>query len=206
MRHMVMLVLAGSTTALAGDNLLQNPGFEDGLNGWLTFGNVFPETANPPQFVPLEGDGLGVMFGNFNGGFNVSGMFQEFDATPGSMWELDVFSRHYSGDALFGDGPPDSNWVVQKIAFKDANDVEIGAVESTILTGQSPTDLWIDNAAILGTAPDGTVQAEALFLFLQPAFDGGAVHLDNASFTLIPAPGAAIVLGLAGAWSARRRR
>jgi len=206
MRHVMALMLTGSTAAMATDNLLQNPGFEDGLDGWMTFGNVFSETANPPQFVPFEGDGLGVMFGNFTGGFNVSGMFQEFDAAPGSIWELDVYSRHYSGDALFGDGPPESNWVVQKIAFKDGADVEIGAAESIILTGQSPTDLWIDNSPIVGTAPEGTVQVEALFLFLQPLFDGGAVHLDNASFTLIPAPGATAMLTLAGAWCMRRRR
>lgn len=205
MRHATLILLAGST-ALAGDNLLQNPGFEDGLNGWSTFGNAFSETAAPPQFVPFEGDGLGVMFGNFTGDFNVSGMFQAFDAAPGSMWALDVYSRHYSGDALFGDGPPDSNWAVQKIAFKNADGAEIGAVESIILSGASPTDVWIDNDPIMGTAPDGTTAVEAFLLFLQPFNDGGAAHFDNASFTLVPAPGAAAALVLAGACAARRRR
>ena len=207
MRHAIPVgLLLCASPALAGDNLLANPGFESGLDGWLTFGNVFAETANPPQFEPYEGEGLGVMFGNFTGEFNVSGMFQEFDASPGSEWMLDVYSRHYSGDALIGDGPPDSNWVVQKIVFKDAADVEIGATEMIILDGTSPTDVWIDNDPLTGVAPEGTVQVEAFFLYLQPLFDGGAVHLDNASFTLVPSPGPIALLSIGGVVLLRRRR
>lgn len=186
-----------------GVNLLENPGFEDGLDGWQTFGNVFAESSNPPMFEPFEGDGLVSTFGNFSGGFNVSGLFQEFAAAPGSEWTLDVYSRHFSGDSLIGNGPDASNWVVQKLAFKNAADEEIGAAESIILTGASPTDTWIDNDAIVGIAPDGTVQVEALFLYLQPAFDGGAAHLDNAVLT--PEPTIAAFLSL-GALVALRRR
>jgi hypothetical protein len=190
---------------VASANLLTNPGFEDGLNGWITFGNVYPETSNPPQFVPHSGDGLASMFGNWTGGFNVSGLFQEFPAAPGSDWTLDVYSRHWSGDALTADGT-DDNWVVQKIVFKDLNDVELpGAVESTIMDGTFPTDVWIDNAPISATAPEGTVQVEAFVLYLQPLYDGGAVHLDDAVFT--PEPTSLAILALGGlALLGRRRR
>jgi len=206
MRHTIAIGLLCASPALAGDNLLATPGSESGLDGWITFGNVFAEVANPPQFVPFEGEGLASMFGNFTGEFNVSGLFQEFDAVPGSEWMLDVYSRHFSGDAMIGDGPPNSNWVVQKIVFKDAADVEIGAVESVILDGTFPTDVWIDNDPIAGIAPDGTVQVEAFFLYLQPLFDGGAVHLDNASLVLIPAPGPVALLAVGGLALLRRRR
>jgi hypothetical protein len=204
MRNALILAAIGAAGTAANANLLVNPGFEDGLNGWLWFGNVFHETTNPPQFEPYEGDGVVSMFGNFTGGFNVTGIYQEFDAAPGTEWTLDVFSRHFSGDPLIGNGAPDANWVVQKIAFKDAADAEIGSVESTIMDGTFATDTWFDNAAITGVAPAGTVQVEAFVLYLQPLFDGGAVHIDNAYF--IPTPGALATFAFAGLVATRRRR
>ena len=204
MRRIAIVGVLAACGAAQGQNLLTNPGFESGLDGWITFGNVFAETANPPQFVPFEGDGLASMFGNFSGSFNVSGMFQEFAAAPGSEWTMDGYSRHFSGDPMIGPGAPDANWVVMKLAFKDIADVEIGAVEATILDGTSPMDVWIDNDPIVGIAPAGTVQVEAFFLYLQPGFDGGAAHIDNAY--LIPAPSCAALLGLGLLGVGRRRR
>lgn len=197
--------LACLTTLAGAQNLLQNPSFEDDLNGWIAFGNVFVESANPPQFDPFDGDKLVSMFGNFSGGFNVSGLFQEFPAGEGDQFELSVHSRHFSGDAMVGDGAPDSNWAVAKIAFFDGGGTEIGAAEVTILDGTFPTDVWHFNS-VQGTAPAGTASVQALLLYLQPAFDGGAAHVDAASFTVVPAPGAGALLAIGGLLAMRRRR
>ncbi len=179
-----------------GQNLLVNPGFENPPlsmgtppSGWLAFGNAYAEGANPPQFVPHTGQGLCSMFGNWTGGFNVSGIFQEFPSAPGEMWQLSSWARHWSGDALIGGGAPNSNWVVQKIAFFDASNTEIGGVESTILDGTFPVDVWHYGAPIVGTAPPGTVKVQALILYLQPMFDGGAAHIDDVDFrNVTPVP------------------
>ena len=193
---------------VASATLLVNPDFDagpvgPGIQGWTTFGNVFTEAV-----TPLSGTQTGKMFGNFSGGFNVSGMFQSFPASPGSSWQLSFASRHNTGDLIPGDGPngpiPDDNWVVQKIVFKDAGNVEIGAVESIILDGSFAPDVWHMNAPITGVAPAGTVSVEAFALYLQPLFDGGAAFLDNAVFT--PEPATLAVLGLGGLVVARRRR
>ncbi len=185
-------------------NLFVNPGFESGLSGWIAFGNAFAEAANPPQFVPYEGNGLVSMFGNFSGGFNVTGIFQEFPAAPGEVFSMSSRSRHFSGDPMVGGGAAGgANWVVQKLAFKDAADVEIGSVESTILDGTFATDVWHDNAAIAGAGPAGTVQVEAFILYLQPQFDGGAAHVDN--LVLIPEP-ASLGLMVLGALALLKRR
>lgn len=176
-----LTILLVSGPAHSATNLLANPGFESGLTGWTAFGNAFAESSNPPQFVPYEGSGLVSMFGNFSGGFNVSGIFQEFAATPGSSWRLWSKSRHYSGDPMIG-VMGSGNWVVQKIAFFDAGNIEIGGVESTVLDGTFSTDAWHDNTAVVGTAPANTVKVQALILYLQPAFDGGAAHIDNVAF------------------------
>ena len=174
-------LLAPSSTA---QNLLANPSFESGLTGWIPFGNVFPQTASPPQFEPHSGNGLVSMFGNFSGDFNVSGIFQEFPALPGDDFFMDAYSRHWSGDALTGTGAADFNWVVMKIAFFDGFGSEItsAASEATILDGTFATDQWFDHAPIAATAPAGVATVQALILFLQPAFDGGAAHIDDVFF------------------------
>jgi hypothetical protein len=201
------LVAAGALalTGAAQADVLTNPGFETGLSGWVAFGNVFGETANPPAIVPNSGSGVCKMFGGFSGGFNVGGLFQQFPATAGSEWELDVFSRHFSGDPLVGAGPAASNWVVMKIVFRDAADAEIGAAERIILDGTFATDVWHDNTPVTAVAPLNTVSVQAFFLFLQPAFDGGAALLDDARFSQIPSPAAALPLALLGAGLRRRR-
>jgi hypothetical protein len=176
----VALLMMGSVAG--AQNLLANPGFETGLTGWFGFGNQYGETANPPQFVPLTGSGLASMFGNWTGGFNVSGIFQEFPTAAGETWEMSSNARHWSGDAIPGVGAPDNNWVVQKMAWFDASNAEIGGVESTILNGTYATDTWFASGTISGTAPAGTVKVQALILYLQPSFDGGAAHIDDVYF------------------------
>jgi hypothetical protein len=176
---LVGLLLAATATTASAQNVLVNPSFENGLNGWITFGNVYSETNNGWQFVPYEGDKLVSMFGNWSGGFNVSGMFQEFPTTEGVTWQMSAKSRHWVNDAMVGQAGT-GNWVVQKIVFKDAADAELpGAVESTILDGTHPTDTWFDNAPITAVAPPGAVQIEAFILYLQPMWDGGAAQIDN---------------------------
>ncbi len=183
-------VLAGALLAPASfaQNLLTNPGFESGLAGWSTFGNAFAEPANPPSVDPRTGSQLVKMFGNFSGGFDVSGIYQAFPAAPGDEFTIDAWSRHWSGDALAGGGAPADNWVVMKIAFFGGGGTEIGGSEGTILDGTSPTDTWIDNAEVTGIAPAGTVSVQCLILYLQPGNAGGAALIDDVSFTATSQP------------------
>ena len=180
----VLCITALSTPAFA--NLLANPGFESGLTGWTAFGNAYAETnsVGDDRFIACEGTGLVSMFGNFSGGFNVSGIFQEFATNPGEEWTFSIKSRHWSGDGMIGAGAPNDNWVVQKLAFFDAGNNEIHGVESTILDGTIAVDVWHNNAAIVGVAPVGAVKVQALVLYLQPAFDGGAANVDAAVLTM----------------------
>ena len=179
------LVLASLAPQLAAQNLLANPSFESSLAGWGVFGNSYYEPTNLPAIDPRTGTGLLKMFGNFSGGFNVSGVFQSFPAGPGQQYTLDCFSRHFSGDSMVGLGAPSDNWAVMKIAFFNGG-TEIGSAEQIILDGTRPTDTWIDNAAVTGTAPAGTTSVQALILYLQPAFAGGAAQFDDVSFTKVP--------------------
>ena len=194
------LLTAALVPAVSAQNLLTNPGFENGLNGWGAFGNALSATNSPPNVVPRTGNGIATIFGNFSGGFDVSGVFQSFPALPGQTFTIDCWSRHFSGDALTGNGPPNFNWAVMKIAFFDAGGTEIAGAEGIVLDGTSPTDTWIDNQPVSGTAPAGTASVQALLLFLQPANDGGAAQFDDVVFTgpgggpAYPGPGDDLVL------------
>lgn len=194
-----LCALAGAASA----NVLVNPGFEDGLNGWSPFGNVFAETV-----TPRTGAGDAKMFGNFSGGFNVSGLFQTFSATPGQTWEFSGYVRHNTGDALTGigaDNPAADNWVVLKFEFRDAANNVTGSTEQNVLDGRTPTDTWFGHSISL-TAPANTQSIWAFFLYLQPQFAGGAVLMDDADLHVVPAPSALGVLAGAGLLAARRRR
>ena len=179
----VVMVLMMTAATASAQNLLVNPSFETGPtggypSGWLAFGNVFVEKASAPQFVPYDGQRLVSMFGNWSGPYNVSGMYQEFATTAGDTWALCAKSRHWSGDPMIGNAST-GNFVVQKLVFKDAADVEIGAAESIILDGTYAADTWFATPAIMGTTPYGAVQVEAMILYVQAGGDGGAAHIDD---------------------------
>lgn len=166
-------------------NMLVNPSFDDAggsFNGWFTFGNAF---LNAPDEVSLSAPAAGKMFGNFWGVFNVTGILQAFPAASGQTYTFTGYSHVRSADPMVGVGPPDDNWAVMKIAFFDApvGGNEIGGAEVTIATGQTVQDQWHFNT-VTGTAPCGTQRVEALFLYLQPLWAGGAVFVDDATFAL----------------------
>jgi hypothetical protein len=175
-------------SAAAAQNMLANPGFETGdFTDWLTFGNAYVEDEipeEPGRFLPYEGLYVCSMYGNFSGGFNVSGIFQEFPTCPGDEWSFAVKSRHSGYDPMTADGV-DDNWVVQKIAWFDEFG-EIGGVESRILDGTFPIDTWFDNDLIVGVAPEGAVKMQALVLYLQPLWDGGSAQIDACELYFVP--------------------
>lgn len=186
----VVMVLLATVTTASAQNLLANPGFETGPTGgvpasWTGFGNVFAERNSAPQFVAYEGSRLVSMYGNWSGPYNASGIYQEFASVEGDQWQLSVKSRHWGDDPLTGNAGAGGNFMVQKIVFKDAADVEIGAAETIILDGTYATDTWFDNVPTVGIAPAGTVQVEAMILYLQALDAGGAGQVDAAELLFL---------------------
>ena len=174
-----------------GATPLANTSFEDNggsLNGWEVYSagfNVLADTAKPvPLIEPRTGNTLCKMFGRFSGVLNNSGIFQRLPAEAGQVWQLDVYSRHNLGDAISGT----SNYMVMKIEFWDPNDHMLLVQEATILDPNSPTNVWIDNTPLQVTAPAGTSEVRPVFEFVQPSNQGGAGHLDDASFKLVGGP------------------
>jgi hypothetical protein len=177
-----LLSLALLASAASAQNMLASPSFETpGLGGWGFFGNAFGEATNLGAGIdPRTGGSLCKLYGSFSGGFNVSGIFQQFPALPGQQFTIDCYSRHWSGDPMIGLGATNGdNWAVMKVAFFDAAGNEIGNAEQIILDGTYNTDIWIDNPPVTGTAPPNTVQVGAYVLYLQPGMAGGAALFDD---------------------------
>jgi hypothetical protein len=188
---LAVLCLVFAASSAYSQNLLSNPGFETGPTvgvpptGWQSFGNAYQEPASTMdnRFVPLSGNNLCSMYGNFWGSFNVSGIFQEFPAAPGDEFTISSNARYWEGDAMIGSQATGGNWVVQKIAFFDEGGNEIGSAESIILDGSFSAEDWHPADPVSGTAPDNTVKVQALILYLQPLYDGGAANIDDVVFT-----------------------
>jgi hypothetical protein len=190
---LIIAIVGAFVATTASANMLANPGFETGdFSGWTTFGNAYVEDEIPEEpghFVPYEGLYLCSMFGSWTGGFNVSGIFQEFPTCEGDEWQFYCKSRHSGWDPLIVDGIDGDNWMVMKIAWFDAGG-EIGGVETTILDGTYAIDTWFDNGPLVGIAPAGAIKMQALILYLQPLWDGGAGHVDNCELIYVGGPSA----------------
>ncbi len=169
------------TGPFPGATPLANPGFEDGLNGWATFGNAFAETTSftPPVVIPRSGNGVVKMFGQFNGFPNESGVFQGLPASPGQTFELNGFVRTNSDDAI-GAG----NLAQIKLEFFDAGFTMIQQDVVTVLDPNSTQDAWLPMPTLTATAPAGTVSMQAVVGHFQTLFDGGAVQYDDVSLRI----------------------
>jgi len=204
-------VAIASMASMASANFLTNPGFEaDDASG----GDVSPITAWPgfndhfaTSSVARTGNNSLKLFGPFfNGGG--AGVTQTVPAAAGQTWVAEAFSRNDSSDPI-GTG----NFLAMKIEFLDSGFGPVGGsfslgvnVFEVIMADEtSPLDSW--EFAGLGTAPApaGTAFANLVFVHVQlDPITGGSVFVDDAS--LIPAPGAASLLGIGGLALARRRR
>lgn len=186
------LALALACTSLCaaalGQNELVNPGFEDAgfppdvFDGWTDFGNGSGNVSQVSFDIqePFEGLFCAKLFGQFTGGENASGMFQDFKTAPGDTWKVEIRALHQAGDAIVG-----PSLALANIEWRDENLNLLDFVVTVALDANSPTDEWIlvSNEA---TAPAGTAVVRISTFFLQ--IDGvspGAVFFDDASFEMV---------------------
>jgi hypothetical protein len=188
----LLTVSVAGSQSFAEVNMLANPSFEDNggsYDGWFTFGSG-PQISTPGgDNIIRTGMAAAKIFGEFTGcpgspQFDVGGFGQGFTPVAGMAYELRGFSFVSSGDPIPGTDTCNRNRLLAQIAFFDAP-VE-GSVISTnevvIGDGNFPTDVWRPFVAVSAPAPAGAQRVEAIFLFLQPECDQGAVYVDDTSF------------------------
>lgn len=206
---------AAAGSAMAGPNLLNNGGFESPLgfdfsdlsnwNGFFggpagTFLQAFNDTGAAPRSgsqalvttirgVPGITDGFNAFTGHVQ---FVTGI------TGGATYELSVWART---------NPSMNTGAEFRIEWQDAGGVEIGRrnVEIQGLLTPDYQRFAFSEAAPVGAARAAIVLAVQSFAHDGPIADT-SVAWDDASFSVIPAPGAAALLGLGLLAAGRRRR
>lgn len=183
-----------SSRASVISNRLKNAGFESGVGtsntDWRAFGAAFRDSTQA-----RSGSYSTKVYGQFYGGLNYSGVYQDVPATNGQAWEGSAWLENWSGDAMQG-----TNYACVRVDFYDASGASVWAVSSLEqLTTGTPQNTWT-KYTVRSIAPRGTVTARFVMLFVQqPTYEAGSAWFDDCEFGLSTQTNAAQFAGLA--WS-----
>jgi beta-glucanase (GH16 family) len=162
--------------------IVVNPGFDAAApNGpitrWTMYGNTIGNVSRSSEAPRNDGSALKI-FGQFTGGTNESGAYQDFDIRAGRTITARVWARQRCADRFTG-----ANTATLNLRFLNAAGAIIST--STVLAGNASTPC--DQYALVtltATAPPGTVTTRLLLRVNQPASAGGAVHFDDVELSV----------------------
>jgi beta-glucanase (GH16 family) len=136
----VLLNVSAASAAMA--NVLNNPGFENGLAGWTSFGgNTYGQTDATQSH---NGNGFFKIFQGFTGQVNYNGIYQDYTTTAGAAFTADAWAKTPGGDVLAG---ANSAWI--DLTFRDSAANTLALYRSFIISSNSikagtfPTNTWI---------------------------------------------------------------
>ncbi len=186
---LALLAVSAIGSQSFAQNLLTNPGFEDGggsYNGWFTFGSGPNISTAADDNIMRTGVAASKLYGEFSlcdiGGsaFDVGGYGQTFAPVVGNTYEFGGYSFMSIEDAIPGTNNCDFNRCVAKVVFFNAavGGSEICGNEIVIGEWDTTTDEWIE-FSVSAIAPAGALRMETLILFLQPGCDTGSVFIDD---------------------------
>lgn len=182
--------------------------------GWTTFGNAFQDEDNTPVAGKTNDPGIGAeslkMFGNFSGGQDFTGAFQDLavDGTTlavGDLIQMSAWGLTPGDDSIVG-GP--NRAFIEITYVGDSGEFGFGGAASANiadLTGDEWQNLFTPGTFIPNTANSVRLKV----IFENNASAGGAAWFDNVQFTnlsAVPEPSSLGILGLAGLIALGRRR
>ncbi|MEM7682755.1 MAG: family 16 glycosylhydrolase [Planctomycetota bacterium] len=171
--------------------VLDNPGFDDAggsLSSWTAFGDTGGNVSASSE-ASLNGGSALKLYGQFDGGINFSGVYQNIEVSEGDLVRAEASAFTPSWDSIEGT----ANQAVMKIEFYSVLDGEfgsagyLGASSELLLNGSSLEDAWLD-FMLEAEAPAGAAEARLVFLFAQPSNQGGAVWVDSALLGVVAPP------------------
>jgi beta-glucanase (GH16 family) len=187
--------------------VLSNGGFESGLLApWVgkDFGNANPSGGvivdtnglvwNPvtgavnTQNIKNPANGMYAckVYGNYTGGPNSPGFYQDVDALPGSLWTASIKARSQNTDHI-----RDLNQSVVEVSFFDLTSTLVAKYASQVFTTNTPINTWVTMAVTNRTfptpgttnlmrAPPGTARLRFEVTFSQAVYDWGSIYYDDA--------------------------
>ncbi|NOS72531.1 MAG: immunoglobulin domain-containing protein [Verrucomicrobia bacterium] len=180
-------------------NALVNPGFENGLAGWTSYGNggnieltgnTYYNGGNAvgaSNVLVYEGLKVQKVFPTFTGGANYSGIYQDIPTGAGSTWSATAKLLTHHQDHIGVWDPDGTNQCWIEVTFRDGADSVLATYKSPVIDSLSPVDAWIDMTVtndIIGgttlTAPAGTTKVRLQEVYYQPyGYAGGSVYADK---------------------------
>lgn len=208
-------VYAFSNAPPTTSGVLQNGTFESGVLGpWIGKGG---NNANPAGGVITDTNGLVwnpvinaantsniknpafgkyacKVYGDYNGGPNALGFYQDVVALPGSLWTAAIQARTQNTDHI-----RDRNQALLEVSFLDASNVSLAKYASPVFTTNTPINTWLTLAATnrvfptagttnLMRAPPGTVKLRFEVTFSQTLYDWGSIYFDEAQLVEVIPP------------------
>jgi beta-glucanase (GH16 family) len=167
-----------SLSTSADPDVLLNAGFEqsNGTNfpGWTRYGVAGANVRRDVNSAHARGGTNAVqIFGQFTGGQNESGLFQDLDAAPGEVWEAAAWAQNRPGDPLGG-----LNRGYLKIEFRDAGDGLLGSDVADAAWSNSPS--YYQRIVVRRAAPPNTAKVRIVMAMVQQNNAGGSVNFDDA--------------------------
>jgi beta-glucanase (GH16 family) len=138
-----LIVALVSNKATFAGNILGNAGFESGdFADWTTFG-VYNSVQSG---VPHTGNYYYKVYGQFNGSYNFTGLYQEIPSAPGNTYEADGWTYSLSSD---GGGIHGQDLIWLEVSFRDASDNALALYRSDVVNGfniarYGGLDTWFD--------------------------------------------------------------
>ncbi len=172
------------TAHISGQCIIANPSFEisgsagEVFGGWNQTGSVGSASNAPHGFMAAKVTGPNL------GGWDVSGYWQQFDASPGERWEASVRGWHTSTNPLTGQCS-----AILNIEWRDSGDNLISYESHQVATASTPVDEIQEFTVVSGQAPSGTAKARLLLGVLQSPTDPPPdVYYDLADFNKVGPP------------------
>lgn len=134
------------------------------------------------------------VYGNFSGGPNAPGFYQDVNALPGSRWTATIKARSQNTDHI-----RDANQAVAEVSFLGATDNLLAKYASQVFSTNTPINTWINLDLIQQTfptsgttnqmrAPPGTAKLRFEVTFSQVLYDWGSIYFDDAQLQEVIPP------------------
>ena len=169
-----------------------------GGNITSTNGLVWDPTINANNNLGIKNPAFGAYackaYGNFSGGANSPGFFQDVAALPGSIWTATIKARTQNTDYI-----RDGNQAVVEVSFLGATDNLLAKYASQIFSTNTPINTWINldvtrqTIPFLATtnllrAPAGTTKVRFEVTFSQNLYEWGSIYFDDAQLHEVARP------------------
>jgi beta-glucanase (GH16 family) len=134
------------------------------------------------------------VYGNFTGGPNAPGFYQDVDVMPGSVWTATIKARTQNTDHI-----RDTNQAVAEVSFFNMTGTLLAKYASQVFNTNTPINTWIDLDVTQQTfptsgttnrmhAPPGAIKARFEITFTQQVYDWGSIYFDEAKLQEVVPP------------------